>query len=76
MRNCFHDVLKWLDDVEVEQVVLKMSFLIWEMHKSDWEKLAWLRQTSAQFQFASVLLSTKQSKVTEFDFTRLEKNWN
>ncbi len=28
-----------LDDVEVEQVVLKISFLIWEMHQSDWEKL-------------------------------------
>ncbi len=27
------------DDVEVEQVVLKMSFLIWEMHQSNWEKL-------------------------------------
>ncbi len=26
-------------DVEVEQVVLKLSFLIWEMHQSDWEKL-------------------------------------
>ncbi len=26
-------------DVEVEQVVLKISFLIWEMHQSDWEKL-------------------------------------
>ncbi len=24
MRNCFYDVHKWLDDVEVEQVVLKM----------------------------------------------------
>ncbi len=39
MRNCFRDVHKWLDDVEVEQVVLKMSFLIWEMHQSDREKL-------------------------------------
>ncbi len=24
MRNCFYDVHKWLDDVEVEQVVLKI----------------------------------------------------
>ncbi len=39
MRNCFYDVQKWLDDVEVEQVVLKISFLIWEMHQSDWENL-------------------------------------
>ncbi len=29
--NCFYDVHKWLDDVEVEQIVLKISFLIWEM---------------------------------------------
>jgi len=28
MRNCFHDVPKQLDDVEVEQVILKISFLI------------------------------------------------
>ncbi len=39
MRNLFYDVHKWLDNVEVEQVVLKISFLIWEMHQSDWEKL-------------------------------------
>ncbi len=39
MRNFFYDVHKWLDDVEVEQVVMKISFLIWEMHQSDWEKL-------------------------------------
>ncbi len=38
-KNCFYDVHKWLDDVEVEQVVLKISFLIWEMHQSNWEKL-------------------------------------
>ncbi len=30
-------VHKWLDDVEAEQVVLRISFLIWEMHLSDWE---------------------------------------
>ncbi len=34
-----YDVHKWLDDVEVEQVVLRISFLIWEMHQSHWEKL-------------------------------------
>jgi len=28
-----------LDDVEVEQVVLRISFLISEMHQSNWEKL-------------------------------------
>ncbi len=38
MRNCFYDVHKWLDDVEVEQVILKIVFLIWEMHQSNWEK--------------------------------------
>ncbi len=38
MRNCFYDVHKWLDDVEVEQVILKITFLIWEMYQSDWEK--------------------------------------
>ncbi len=35
MRNCFYHVHKWLDDVEVEQVVLRISFLIWEMQQSD-----------------------------------------
>ncbi len=39
MRNCFYDVHKWLDDVEVEQEVLRISFLIQEMHQRDWEKL-------------------------------------
>ncbi len=39
MRNFDYDMHKWLDDVEVEQVVLKMSFLIWEMHQSNREKL-------------------------------------
>ncbi len=34
-----YDVRKWLHDVEVEQVVLRISFLIWEMHQSHWEKL-------------------------------------
>ncbi len=34
-----YDVHKWLDDVEVEQVVLRISFLIWEMHQSHWKKL-------------------------------------
>ncbi len=38
-EKLFYDVHKWRDDVEVEQVVLKNSFLIWEMHQSDWEKL-------------------------------------
>ncbi len=38
MRNCFYDVHKGLDDVEVEQVILKITFLIWEMYQSDWEK--------------------------------------
>ncbi len=33
-RNCFYYVHKWLDDVEVEQVVLRISFLIWEMYKA------------------------------------------
>ncbi len=37
MRNFDYDMHKWLDDVEVEQVVLKMSFLIWEMHQSNRE---------------------------------------
>ncbi len=35
MRNSFYDVHKWLDDVEVEQVVLRILCLIWEMHQSD-----------------------------------------
>ncbi len=35
----FYDVQMWLEDVEVEQVVLIISFLIWEMHQSYWEKL-------------------------------------
>ncbi len=35
MIDCYYDVHKWLDDVEDEQ----MSFLIWEMHQSHWEKL-------------------------------------
>ncbi len=30
---------KWLDEVEVEQAVLKISFLIWEKHQRNWEKL-------------------------------------
>jgi len=34
-----YDVHKWLDDVEVEQVILKIVFLIWEMHQTNWEKL-------------------------------------
>ncbi len=38
-EKLFYDVHKWLDDEEVEQVVLKNYFLIWEMHQSDWEKL-------------------------------------
>ncbi len=35
MISCFYDVYKWLDDVEVEQVVLTISFLIWEMHQTE-----------------------------------------
>ncbi len=35
----FYDVQMWLEDVAVEQVVLIISFLIWEMHQSYWEKL-------------------------------------
>jgi len=51
IRKCFYDAHKRLDDVEVEQVVLKISFLIWEMYQSDrnisyykrcWKKLCWL----------------------------------
>ncbi len=34
-----YDVHKWIDDVEVEQVVLRISFLIREMHQSHWENL-------------------------------------
>ncbi len=34
----FYDVHKWLDDVKFEQVVVRISFLSWEMHQSDWEK--------------------------------------
>ncbi len=33
------NVHKWLNDVEVEQVVSRISFLIREMHQSHWEKL-------------------------------------
>ncbi len=32
-RNRFYDMHKWLDDVEDAQVILKTSFLIWEMHQ-------------------------------------------
>ncbi len=38
-EKLFYDVHKWLDDVEFEQVVLRISFLFWEMHQSHWEKL-------------------------------------
>ena len=37
--NCFFDVLKWHNDVKIEQVVLRISILIWEMYQSDWEQL-------------------------------------
>lgn len=37
MRNCFY-VQKWLDDVEVEQLVLRISSVIWEMHQNDLRK--------------------------------------
>jgi hypothetical protein len=30
---------KWHTDVKIEQVVLRISILIWEMNQSDWEKL-------------------------------------
>ncbi len=40
MRNLFYDVHKWPDDVEAEQVVLRISILIWEMYQSDLEKLS------------------------------------
>ncbi len=36
-QETFYDVHKWLEDVEVEQVVLRISFMIWEMHWSHWE---------------------------------------
>ncbi len=28
----FYDVHKWLDEVEVEQVVFKFALLLWEMY--------------------------------------------
>ncbi len=39
MRNCFFDVHKWHNDVKIEQVVLRISILNWEMYQSDSEKL-------------------------------------
>ncbi len=39
-EKLFYDVHKWLDDDEVEQVVLKINFWSEEMQaQSDWEKL-------------------------------------
>ncbi len=38
-REPFYDVHERLDDVEVEQAVLIISFLIREMHQSHWETL-------------------------------------
>ncbi len=39
MRNCYYDVHKWLNVVEVELNVVQMLIVMWEMHQSDWEKL-------------------------------------
>ena len=30
---------RWLDDMEVEQLVLRIVSLIWEIDQSDWETL-------------------------------------
>ena len=30
--------VKWLDDVEVEEIVLRISIAIWQMYPSDWGK--------------------------------------
>lgn len=38
MRNWFFDVHKWYNDVKIEQVVLRILILIWEMNHSDLEK--------------------------------------
>jgi len=38
MRNCFFDVHKWHNDMKIEQAVLRILILIWEMYQRDWEK--------------------------------------
>ena len=43
MRNCLFDVQKWHKDLKIEQVVLRMSILIWEMYQSDWEKISHIK---------------------------------
>ncbi len=36
--NCIYDVYKWLDDVDVEEAVLRISIVIWQT-QSDMENL-------------------------------------
>ncbi len=76
MRNCFYDVHKWLDDVEVEQVVLKMSFLFWEMHQSNWEKLYYTLTTSSvsDFFFSPLWFSVLNKLYNTPDLMLIDKN--